>query len=153
MYVDGGSASKILYEHCFSRLRSEIKKQLIPATTPLIGFNGEIIWLVTIGDEEHSASALMNFVVVRSPSPYNGNIGRPRVRKLQAVPSTVHEMLKIPVEGWLITLKSSRRRSQQVVQPALTKLGCFRLEACGHDWRPKAHRGAPFKYAEGMLSA
>ncbi|GKD57533.1 reverse transcriptase domain-containing protein [Tanacetum coccineum] len=92
MYVDGGSASEILYEHCFSRLRPEIKKQLIPATTPLIGFSGEIIWpigqiqlLVTIGDEEHSASALMNFVVVRSPSPYNGIIGRPGVRKLQAV--------------------------------------------------------------------
>ncbi|GKB47024.1 reverse transcriptase domain-containing protein [Tanacetum coccineum] len=115
MYVDGGSASEILYEHCFSRLRPEIKKQLIPATTPLIGFSGEIIWpigqiqlLVTIGDEEHSASALMNFVVVRSPSPYNGIIGRPGVRKLQAVPSTVHGMLKIPVEGGVITLKSSR---------------------------------------------
>ncbi|GKD65135.1 reverse transcriptase domain-containing protein [Tanacetum coccineum] len=31
-----------------------------------------------------------------------------RVRKLQAVPSTVHGMLKIPVEGGVITLKSSR---------------------------------------------
>ncbi|GJQ94068.1 reverse transcriptase domain-containing protein [Tanacetum coccineum] len=84
MYVDGGSASEILYEHCFSRLRPEIKNQLIPATTPLIGFSGEIIWpigqiqlLVKIGDEEHSTSAWMNFVVVRSPSSYNGIIGRP----------------------------------------------------------------------------
>ncbi|GJT47907.1 hypothetical protein Tco_0974064 [Tanacetum coccineum] len=81
----------------------------------LIGFSGEIIWpigqiqpLVTIGDEEHSASALMNFVVVRSPSPYNGIIRRPRVRKLQAVSSIVHRMLKIPIEGGVITLKSSR---------------------------------------------
>ncbi|GJZ46499.1 hypothetical protein Tco_0594095 [Tanacetum coccineum] len=32
----------------------------------------------------------------------------PGVRKLQAVPSTVHGMLKIPVEGGVITLKSSR---------------------------------------------
>ncbi|GJY14947.1 hypothetical protein Tco_0385369 [Tanacetum coccineum] len=76
---------------------------------------GEIIWpigqiqlLVKIGDEEHSASAWMNFVVVRSPSPYNGIIGRPGVRKLQAVPSTAHGMLKIPVEGGVITLKSSK---------------------------------------------
>ncbi|GKC56364.1 reverse transcriptase domain-containing protein [Tanacetum coccineum] len=105
IYVDGGSASEILYEHCFSRFRPKIKKQLIPATTPLIRFSGKIIWpirqiqiLVTIGDEEHSASALMNLVVVRSPSPYNGIIGRSGARKLQAVPSTVHGMLKIPVE-------------------------------------------------------
>ncbi|GJR22881.1 RNA-directed DNA polymerase, eukaryota, reverse transcriptase zinc-binding domain protein [Tanacetum coccineum] len=93
MYVDGGSASEILYEHCFNRHRPKIKNQLVPATTPLIGFSGEIIWpigqiqlLVRIGDEEHSASAWMNFVVVRSPSPYNG-IGRPGVRKLQAYQS------------------------------------------------------------------
>ncbi|GKD33643.1 hypothetical protein Tco_1249152, partial [Tanacetum coccineum] len=55
--------------------------------------------LVKIGDEEHSASAWMNFVVIRSPSPYNGIIGRPGVRKLQAVLSTAHRMLKIPVLG------------------------------------------------------
>ncbi|GJS03158.1 reverse transcriptase domain-containing protein [Tanacetum coccineum] len=111
IYVDGGSASEILYEHCFSRICSEIKKQLIPSTTPLIGFSGEIIWaigkiklLVTIGDEEHSASAWMNFMVVRSSSSYNGIIGRPGVKKLQVVPSTTHGMLKIPVEGEVITL-------------------------------------------------
>ncbi|GJX31824.1 reverse transcriptase domain-containing protein [Tanacetum coccineum] len=115
MYVDGGSASEILYEHCFNRLRPEIKNQLVPATTPLIGFSGEIIWpigkiqlLVRIGDEDHSALAWMNFVVVRSPSPYNGIIGRPGVRKLQAVPSTAHRMSKLPIEEGVITLKSSR---------------------------------------------
>ncbi|GJX08836.1 reverse transcriptase domain-containing protein [Tanacetum coccineum] len=43
-----------------------------------------------------------------SPSPYNGIIGRPGVRKLQAVSSTAHGMLKLPVEGGVITLKSSR---------------------------------------------
>nr|GEX76476.1 reverse transcriptase domain-containing protein [Tanacetum cinerariifolium] len=103
MYVNGVSASEIMYEHCFSRLRPKIKKQLIPAATPLIGFSGEIIWpigkiqlLVKIGDEEHSALAWMNFVVVRSQSLYNGIIRRLRVRKLQAVSLTAHGMLKIP---------------------------------------------------------
>ncbi|GJV92300.1 hypothetical protein Tco_1540113 [Tanacetum coccineum] len=61
-----------------------------------------------IGDEEHSASAWMNFMVVRSSSPYNGIIGRPGVKKLQAVPSTAYGMLKILVEGGVITLKSSK---------------------------------------------
>ncbi|GKC08316.1 hypothetical protein Tco_0999926 [Tanacetum coccineum] len=71
MYVDGGSASEVW----------------------------QIQLLVKIGDEEHSASAWMNFMVVRSSSPYNGIIGRPEVRKLQEVPSTAHGMLKILVEG------------------------------------------------------
>ncbi|GJZ20242.1 reverse transcriptase domain-containing protein [Tanacetum coccineum] len=115
MYVDSGSASEILYQHCFNRLRPKIKNQLVPATTPLIRFSVEIIWpigqiqlLVRIRDEEHSASAWMNFVVVRSPSLYNRIIGRPGVRKLQAVPSTAYGWLKLSVKGGIITLKSSR---------------------------------------------
>ncbi|GKA26257.1 reverse transcriptase domain-containing protein [Tanacetum coccineum] len=67
----------------------------------------QIQLMVKIGDEDHSTSSWMNFEVIRSPSPYNGIIGRQRVRKLQAVPSTVHGMLKIPVDGGVITLKSN----------------------------------------------
>ncbi|GKD03052.1 hypothetical protein Tco_1178026 [Tanacetum coccineum] len=45
------------------------------------------------------ANTIVGFMVVRSSSSYNGIIERPGVRKLQAVPSTAHRMLKIPVEG------------------------------------------------------
>ncbi|GJR53739.1 reverse transcriptase domain-containing protein [Tanacetum coccineum] len=115
MYVDGGSSSEILYEHCFKRLRLEVKNQMVPATTPLIGFSREVIWpmgqillLVKIGDAEHSTSTWMNFMIVRSPSPYNKIIGRPRVRKIQVVPSTAYEMLKFPLPIGVLTLRSSR---------------------------------------------
>ncbi|GJR49181.1 hypothetical protein Tco_1399702 [Tanacetum coccineum] len=87
---------------------------MVPTTAPLIGFSGEIIWplgqlslLVKIGDEEHLTSAWMNFMVVRSLSPYNRIIGRPGVRKIQIVLSTTHEMLKLPVAGGILTLRSS----------------------------------------------
>nr|GEY97682.1 reverse transcriptase domain-containing protein [Tanacetum cinerariifolium] len=43
---------------------------------------------------------------VRSPSSYNGIIGRPRVREIQAVPSTSHRMLKFPVKGGIVTICS-----------------------------------------------
>nr|GEX56529.1 hypothetical protein [Tanacetum cinerariifolium] len=75
MYVDGRSASEI------------IGKIIWPI--------GKIQLLAKIRDEEHSALAWMNFMAVRSQSSYNGIIGRPGVRKLQAVLSTSHEMLKI----------------------------------------------------------
>ncbi|GJR52815.1 hypothetical protein Tco_1403336 [Tanacetum coccineum] len=88
---------------------------MVPATTPLVGFSGEIIWplgqislLIKIGDEEHSTSAWMNFMVVRSPSSYNEIIGRPGVRRIQAVPSTAHGMLKFQVTGGTVTLLSNR---------------------------------------------
>nr|GEV60338.1 reverse transcriptase domain-containing protein [Tanacetum cinerariifolium] len=95
MYVDGGSSMKILYEHCFNWLRPEIESQMVPATTSLTSFSGETIWplgqlrlLLIIGNTNHSARAWMNFMIVRSLSPYNGIIGRPRIRAIQAVPST-----------------------------------------------------------------
>nr|GEW07992.1 reverse transcriptase domain-containing protein [Tanacetum cinerariifolium] len=90
MYVDGGSFSEILYEHCFNRFRPEVRSHMIPTTTPLVRFSGEIIWplgqislLIKIGDEEHSTSAWMNFMIV---SPQNA---------------------KIPVAGETVTLRSS----------------------------------------------
>ncbi|GJZ11656.1 reverse transcriptase domain-containing protein [Tanacetum coccineum] len=115
MCVEGGSSFEILYEHCFNRLRPKIKNQMVPATTSLIGFSGEIKWplgqitlLVKIEDDEHSTSAWMDFMVVRSTSPHNGIIGRPELRKIQAVPSTTHGMVKFPVIGGILTLKGSK---------------------------------------------
>ncbi|GJZ75980.1 reverse transcriptase domain-containing protein [Tanacetum coccineum] len=106
VYIDGGASLEVLYEHCFIKLRKEIRDQMVPATTHLIGFSGKTIWplgqialLVKIGDEVYSTSVWMNFMVIRSPSQHNAIIGRPGIRKLCAVPSTAHEMLKFPVEG------------------------------------------------------
>nr|GEY35986.1 reverse transcriptase domain-containing protein [Tanacetum cinerariifolium] len=114
MYIDGGSSMEILYKHCFNRLWPEIKSQMVPATTSLTGFSGETTWplgqlrlLVNIGDVTHSTKAWMNFMVVKSLSPYNGIIGRSGLKAIQAVPSTVHGMLKFPTEEGIVTIRSS----------------------------------------------
>nr|GFC01973.1 reverse transcriptase domain-containing protein [Tanacetum cinerariifolium] len=51
---------------------------MVPATTSLTGFSGETTLplgqprlLVTIGDVTHSTKAWMNFMIVKSLSPYN----------------------------------------------------------------------------------
>ncbi|GJT20116.1 reverse transcriptase domain-containing protein [Tanacetum coccineum] len=114
MYIDGGSSMEVLYEHCFNQLQPEIKNQMVPIMISLIGFSGETIWplgqlklLVTIGDAYHSTRAWINFIIVRSISPYNGIIGRPGIREIQAVSSTAHEMLKFPVDGGIVTIRST----------------------------------------------
>ncbi|GJX59623.1 hypothetical protein Tco_0291013, partial [Tanacetum coccineum] len=114
MYVDGGSSTDVLYEHGFNCLRPKIKSQMVLATTSLTSFSKETIWplgqlrlLVTIGDAEHSTKAWMNFMIVRSLSPYNGIIGRPGIREIQAVPSTAHGMLKFLVDGGIVTIRST----------------------------------------------
>nr|GFC92840.1 reverse transcriptase domain-containing protein [Tanacetum cinerariifolium] len=63
--------------------------------------------LVTIGDATHSTKAWMNFMILKSLSLYNVIIGRPGLKAIQAVPSTVHGMLKFPTEEGIITIRSS----------------------------------------------
>nr|GEW96320.1 reverse transcriptase domain-containing protein [Tanacetum cinerariifolium] len=93
MYVDGGSLMEVLYEHCFNRLWPKIKSQMVPTTTSLTGFNGETIWplrqlrlLVIIGDVEHSTKEWMDFMIVRSLSPYKEEKG-PGPKTCQSHPS------------------------------------------------------------------
>ncbi|GKB13106.1 reverse transcriptase domain-containing protein [Tanacetum coccineum] len=88
---------------------------MVPATTHLIGFSGETIWplgqialLVKIGNEVHSTSAWMNFMVIRSPSQHNAIIGRSGIRKISPYRQQRTECLKFPVEGGTVTLQSSR---------------------------------------------
>ncbi|GKF35043.1 hypothetical protein Tco_0108243 [Tanacetum coccineum] len=57
--------------------------------------------------QRHSTKAWMNFMIVRSLSLYNGIIRRPRIREIQAVPSTAHEMLKFLVDGGIVTIRST----------------------------------------------
>nr|GEX15294.1 hypothetical protein [Tanacetum cinerariifolium] len=87
---------------------------MVPATPSLTGFSGETTWplgqlklLVTIGDATHSTKAWMNFMIVKSLSPYNGIIGRSGLKAIQAVPSTVHGMLKFSTEEGIVTIRSS----------------------------------------------
>ncbi|GKD35412.1 hypothetical protein Tco_1250921 [Tanacetum coccineum] len=89
MYVDGGASSEILYKHCFVRLLPEIRSHMVPPTTYLTEFSGETIW--PLGQ----ISLLVK-------------IGRPGIRKIRTIPSTAHGMLKFPVEGGTVTLRSSR---------------------------------------------
>nr|GEU71979.1 reverse transcriptase domain-containing protein [Tanacetum cinerariifolium] len=87
----------------FRRVREITFPPLPTSSEPL----GQLRLLVTIGDADHSTRAWMNFMIVRSLSPYNGIIRKPGIREIQAVPSTAHRMLKFPVDGGIVTIRST----------------------------------------------
>nr|GEU96371.1 hypothetical protein [Tanacetum cinerariifolium] len=162
-----------IFMKCYMNTASTNSIRKYPATTSLLGFGGgisrplgHISLMVSLGDGEHSTKALMNFMIVKSPSPYNGIIGQPGLRKIQAFPSTAHGMLKFLVERGIVTLRSSTiipveckmvaKVSNELPPNELVaaewikkQLGCICLETGGHDWHPKIHSETPPKHSRG----
>ncbi|GKC53723.1 reverse transcriptase domain-containing protein [Tanacetum coccineum] len=144
---------------------------MVPATTSLTGFSGETIWplgqlrlLVTIGDAEHFTKSWMNFMIVRSLSLYNGIIGRPRIREIQEVPSTAHGMLKFPVNGGIVTIRSTilipaecvtvTTSSKKILKEAEVRHENFKvaLHLDFSDQEPSDMTGVPRSVAEHRLN-
>ncbi|GJR55327.1 reverse transcriptase domain-containing protein [Tanacetum coccineum] len=164
MYVDGGSSSKILYEHCFNRFRPKVRNQMIHATTPLVGFSGEIICplgqillLVKIGDEEHSTYAWVNFMVVRSPSLYNrikGRLGSNMIIPLECImvsgPGVPQPIINQVTEE-KIQVAIHLEYLEQTIAIGSTLIEDGRKELCGllrrnldiFSWRPADMAGVP----------
>ncbi|GJU80740.1 reverse transcriptase domain-containing protein [Tanacetum coccineum] len=86
VYIDSGASSEVLYEHCFVKLRKEIGINVPPHSPYRIQWRDH---LTTRPDSLTSQD-------------------RPGIRKIRAVPSTTHGMLKFPVEDGTVTLQSSR---------------------------------------------
>ncbi|GJX12762.1 reverse transcriptase domain-containing protein [Tanacetum coccineum] len=104
-------------------------------------------------------------MVIQSPSQHNAIIGRPGIRKIRAVPSTAHGMLKFPVEGGTVTLQSSRVIPMECAMifgssiQSPTKKGrerlCFLWLKQNLDifaWKPADMTGVPRNIAEHRLN-
>ncbi|GJY91013.1 reverse transcriptase domain-containing protein [Tanacetum coccineum] len=111
VYVDEGSSVEVMFEHCFENLHSRIKARLKETHTDLVGFAGEIskplgkIELeVCFGNGGLCRRTSMKFIVVRAPSSYNIILGRPGLKTLRAIPSTIHSMMKFPTPKGVATL-------------------------------------------------
>ncbi|GJS24958.1 reverse transcriptase domain-containing protein [Tanacetum coccineum] len=111
VYVDEGSSVEVMFEHCFKNLNPKIKARLRETQTDLVGFAGEVskplgkIELeVCFGNGGLCRRTSMKFIVVRAPSPYNVILGRPGLKTLRAIPSTIHSMMKFPTPKGVATL-------------------------------------------------
>nr|GEW63469.1 reverse transcriptase domain-containing protein [Tanacetum cinerariifolium] len=102
---------------------------------------------------------LDEFHGLKITSPYNGIIGRLRVKKLQAVPSTAHEMLKILVEGG-ITVAINPEHPHQTVMISSTLIEEGHNRLCNllqrnldtFAWKPADMTGIPRHIAEHYLN-
>ncbi|GJS04105.1 reverse transcriptase domain-containing protein [Tanacetum coccineum] len=79
-------------------------------------------------EAEIGGHAVHRIYVYGGSSMENGIIGRPGIREIQAVPSTAHRMLKFPVNGGIVTIRST----------ILTPIECATIAATPKDTAKKA---------------
>ncbi|GJY84917.1 reverse transcriptase domain-containing protein [Tanacetum coccineum] len=111
IFVDQGVAVQVMFEHCFDNLSPDIKAQLTPTQTELVGFSGEqlipiekIKLEVCFGGGGLTRNTMMIFMVVQGSSPYNVILGRTGLQKLRAISFTIHAMMKFPTPKGIATL-------------------------------------------------
>ncbi|XP_043687652.1 uncharacterized protein LOC122638867 [Telopea speciosissima] len=97
--VDNGSSVDILYYDAFEKMQLN-PEMLKRVESPLYGFNGapvhvegSIKLLVTVGTEPKLSTVMMNFLVVKVNSTYNGILGQPGLNNLSELAEDL-----IPVE-------------------------------------------------------
>ncbi|GKD35540.1 reverse transcriptase domain-containing protein, partial [Tanacetum coccineum] len=122
VHMDSGSSYEVIYEHCFLKLKPSIQASKVNSQVQLVGFSGEKSWAIgevlleiTIGDAPVSRSETLNFVIVRSNSPYNMLLGRTVMQKIGMVVSTIHEAVKFhTTQG--IRIMFSTHESDKIVE-------------------------------------
>ncbi|GJX43354.1 reverse transcriptase domain-containing protein [Tanacetum coccineum] len=139
-------------------MEKKAKQKLHPSFSP-----ETTIYFPPLGDEDGTEGPKIieaetggHFVHRMSPSQNNGIIGRPGIRKIHAIPSTAHGMLKFPVEGGTVTLRSSK--IIPIEWSTLMEKG--RKELCtllGQNldvfaWKPADMTGVPRSIAEHCLN-
>ncbi|GKC61744.1 reverse transcriptase domain-containing protein [Tanacetum coccineum] len=123
IHVDGGSSSEVIYEHFFRNLSYRTRSRLKESRIPLVGFLGEVSYLlgvidleVTMGECGKTRTVIIEFAVVKSPSPYNALLGRTGMRSLGAVASTIHSMIKFPNSNGISTIATTRETLKECRQ-------------------------------------
>ncbi|GJZ48633.1 hypothetical protein Tco_0602465 [Tanacetum coccineum] len=92
IYVEGGSSSEVMYEHCFRNLGSDTKSK----TEGVKGVVCRVLWRV-----------------VKCHSLYNVMLGRTGMRSLGAVASKIHAMIKFPTANGIATMVTKGETLQE----------------------------------------
>nr|XP_043638079.1 uncharacterized protein LOC122609083 [Erigeron canadensis] len=112
VYLDNGSSSDIIYDHCFQKLHQRVRDLKRPSRTQLISFMGEfnrpvgeVSMEVIMGEYPFHRIELIEFMIIRAPSDYNVILGRPSMQKFGAIPSTVHGMVNFPTPAGIAIIR------------------------------------------------
>ncbi|GKB21647.1 reverse transcriptase domain-containing protein [Tanacetum coccineum] len=90
VHIDSSSSCEVIYEHHFLKLKPSIQASKVDSQVPLVRFSrekswaiGEVLLEITIGNAPLTRSETLNFIIVRSNSPYSTLLGRTTMQKMR----------------------------------------------------------------------
>ncbi|XP_013633404.1 PREDICTED: uncharacterized protein LOC106339144 [Brassica oleracea var. oleracea] len=119
--VDNGSSSNIIFLTAYQDLGLE-ENTLTCKVTPLIGFSGEVKQTageVVLPVYAEGINLSTKFLVVDCQSAYNMILGRPRIHDMGAVPSTLHQIVKIPTPWGIRAIRGDQENFRSCYQTTL----------------------------------
>ncbi|XP_056685969.1 uncharacterized protein [Spinacia oleracea] len=132
LLIDGGSSFNIIFKNLFEQLiLEEAEESITKLSYPLIRFNGsatvprgKITLLVTIGKGQAARNIREEFLVMDCGSVYNVIMGRTMIHKMQAIPSTYHQMMiYVSDAGFAERVKGDQEVARRTGHTAIAETG------------------------------
>lgn len=116
-----------MYWCCFEQLGGEGNSaKATTGRTPLLDFVNQSLWPegtitlpATFGDLPREK--LVDFLVIKAPSPYKSIVGRLAIRQLRAIFSTIHLAMKFKTPNKIVTVYGDQQVARECYRIALQK--------------------------------
>ncbi|GJW34757.1 reverse transcriptase domain-containing protein [Tanacetum coccineum] len=161
VYVDGGSSTEIMYEHCFEQLTAEEKKTIRPSTTQLVGFAGQVSWPlglitlpITLHDYRgHISKTVMGGIAIIKGEKFHPNVcnhisqKRCQPERAKGTEDAEHVVINDAHSDQTITIAANLPKT---LKEKLCEL--LRSNKDVFAWTPADMTGIPWELAEHKLN-
>ena len=123
--IDQGSGDDEMYPNLFEGLGLK-NQDLMRYDMPLVSFDGRVVipkGQISLPVNMEGKKVMVTFIVVRSFSPYTSILGRPWIHAMRAVPSTLHEKVKFPIEQGVAVVRGNQQVARQCLAAVVSWKG------------------------------
>ena len=119
--MDNESSVNVLFLNAYREMRLT-ESNITRRSISLVGFSGES--KNTVGETVlpiyiEGVNLYTKFVILDSPSAYNVILGCPWIHKMEAIPSTYHQIIRFPIKWGIKEIYGQQHISRQCYQTTL----------------------------------
>ena len=119
--VDDGSTAEVMYPDLYKGLNLKLE-DFMPYSSPLMSFNEKLVipkGMIRLPIQTGPEIVEVNVIMVDTYSPYTTIVGRPELRTLEAVASSLHQKVKFPSGDQVFEICGCQSTARQCVVAAI----------------------------------